>query len=73
MTWEETDLFSECCRSSSDDRLYLDSAVQKEIPLCERHDGEKMREGADSFIFEKERHMHFLVLHLQIFCSFILT
>lgn len=43
--------------SSSNDKLYLDRAVQKEIPLYERHDGEKMREGGNYFIFENERHI----------------
>lgn len=66
MNWEEIDLFSGCLTW-----LDLDRATQEKVPLCERHGGEKMRKGANSFL--KMGGIDFLVVILQIFCSFVVT
>lgn len=53
--------------SSSNDKLYLNRAVQKEIPLYERQDGEKMREGANYFW---KREAYYLTFWCLICTSF---
>lgn len=53
--------FAECCW---DQGLFIrwrgslyKVQFRKKIPLYERHDGEEMREGANFFVFESERHI----------------
>lgn len=75
VNWEEADLFSfflSVFRGllTKVTWPYLGSAVQKEMPLHERHNGEKMKEGANDFWKWEVCYLFILVLNLQMFCSF---